>query len=164
MAFDGENASFYFTGTAEAYTWYENDGSGWNLISDGGIYSGATTDSLVLTGVTPSMTGNRYYAFLSSPTYTNNCSGTTLNSNLVTLFVVGSDVDGDGVNNNNDLDDDNDGILDVDETGDTDNDGIPDQYDLDSDNDGIYDITEAGGTTGGDGKVDIFSDDNANGG
>ena len=69
----------------------------------------------------------------------------------------GPDSDGDGVRNQIDLDDDNDGILDVDEGGldangdgfqdagarDSDGDGTPDAIDLDSDNDGITDLTEA---------------------
>lgn len=54
------------------------------------------------------------------------------------------DSDGDGVNDACDLDSDNDGILDTDETiADTDNDGIDDYLDLDSDNDGIPDSFEA---------------------
>ena len=62
-----------------------------------------------------------------------------------------ADVDGDGLNNFNDLDDDNDGILDTVEMstasngGDTDGDGIPDSSDSDSDNDGISDVIEGGG-------------------
>ena len=69
----------------------------------------------------------------------------------------GPDSDGDGVRNQIDLDDDNDGILDVDEGGldangdgfqdpgarDSDGDGTPDAIDLDSDNDGITDLREA---------------------
>lgn len=69
----------------------------------------------------------------------------------------GPDRDGDGIPNQQDLDDDNDGILDTREgaidhnndgvldagSTDTDGDGIPDAWDLDSDNDGIVDITEA---------------------
>ncbi len=70
---------------------------------------------------------------------------------------VGPDEDGDGIINQYDLDDDNDGILDTDEgiidrdlngvadaeSVDTDGDGTPDGYDLDSDNDGILDNLEA---------------------
>lgn len=70
---------------------------------------------------------------------------------------AGPDSDGDGIRNQDDLDDDNDGILDtveglVDDNGDgfpdgrstdTDNDGTPDGLDLDSDNDGILDNVEA---------------------
>ncbi|WP_067146878.1 LamG-like jellyroll fold domain-containing protein [Pseudotamlana agarivorans] len=62
------------------------------------------------------------------------------------------DSDGDGVKDNIDLDDDNDGIYDTEEEKacppgticDTDGDGVPDVYDLDSDNDGIPDVVEAG--------------------
>ena len=59
-----------------------------------------------------------------------------------------ADPDLDGVNNLNDLDDDNDGITDETEnltasnSGDTDTDGIPDTEDLDSDSDGIFDVIE----------------------
>lgn len=59
-----------------------------------------------------------------------------------------ADADSDGINNLNDLDDDNDGITDETElltasnNGDTDLDGIPDTEDLDSDNDGIFDVIE----------------------
>jgi len=67
------------------------------------------------------------------------------------------DRDADGIANQDDLDDDNDGILDVTEGGfdadgdgfldansrDSDGDGTPDAYDLDSDNDGILDNLEA---------------------
>jgi len=68
----------------------------------------------------------------------------------------GPDIDGDGINDDVDLDNDNDGIPDtVEGTGDTDGDGIPDYLDLDSDNDGVPDIIEAGGTDAdGDGHVD----------
>ena len=66
------------------------------------------------------------------------------------------DYDGDGISNQIDLDDDNDGILDVNEglvdednngvpdagSVDTDGDGTPDGYDLDSDNDGVLDNLE----------------------
>jgi large repetitive protein len=58
-----------------------------------------------------------------------------------------TDKDGDGVTDNIDIDDDNDGILDTAEgTGDADQDGAPNSQDLDADNDGIPDIIEAGGT------------------
>ncbi|WP_299099980.1 T9SS type B sorting domain-containing protein [uncultured Winogradskyella sp.] len=67
------------------------------------------------------------------------------------------DFDDDGILNDNDLDDDNDGILDTveqngDETRDTDSDGYPDHMDLDSDGDGCFDAVEAG-----------FSDNDQNG-
>lgn len=60
-------------------------------------------------------------------------------------FTEGSiDSDGDGIDNECDLDSDNDGILDSEEiTADQDGDGIPNYIDLDSDNDGIPDAIEA---------------------
>ncbi|MFZ9004624.1 MAG: cadherin-like domain-containing protein, partial [Robiginitalea sp.] len=61
---------------------------------------------------------------------------------IVTIAVV-ADTDGDGVPDQADLDDDNDGILDTVEDGNTDGDGLPDSLDIDSDNDGIPDNVEA---------------------
>ncbi len=63
---------------------------------------------------------------------------------IVTIYVL-LDTDCDGVPNNDDIDDDNDGILDVDETftADNDGDGIPNYLDIDSDGDGIIDNIEA---------------------
>ncbi|MDP2692926.1 MAG: RHS repeat-associated core domain-containing protein [bacterium] len=71
------------------------------------------------------------------------------------------DVDGDGIPNESDLDDDNDGITDIAENltaennGDTDYDGFPDSMDLDSDNDGISDVQEA---TNSSGSLDLNDD------
>jgi len=57
---------------------------------------------------------------------------------------TGVDSDGDGIDNECDLDSDNDGILDEFEgLADADGDGIPNYIDLDSDNDGISDAIEA---------------------
>jgi gliding motility-associated-like protein len=89
------------------------------------------------------------------------------------------DTDGDGINDEDDIDDDNDGILDVmedmNEDGDndpstnptdTDGDGVPDYLDIDSDDDGIPDNVEAqstftyippnGGDSDGDGLLDVY--------
>ena len=63
------------------------------------------------------------------------------------IVTCALDNDGDLICDEDDIDDDNDGILDVDEgccNLDTDNDGIPDYFDLDSDNDGCADAIEAG--------------------
>jgi len=70
------------------------------------------------------------------------------------------DTDGDGVYDEDDLDDDNDGLPDdVEGNGlvDTDGDGIPDSLDIDSDNDGLLDVAENGDSqfdTDGDGTID----------
>ena len=65
------------------------------------------------------------------------------------------DSDRDGIPDDIDLDDDNDGILDtVEGTADLDGDGIPNYLDLDSDGDGLPDILEVGGTSlNNDGRV-----------
>jgi gliding motility-associated-like protein len=89
----------------------------------------------------------------------------------IDLLIFCNDTDGDGIPDDIDQDDDNDGISDVDEgTGDTDGDGIPDYLDVDSDNDGIFDVVESGNgllDTNNDGVIDSndtgFSDNNNNG-
>jgi len=61
------------------------------------------------------------------------------------IINVKKDNDCDNITDDEDLDDDNDGILDFDEGEgliDTDADGFPDNFDIDSDNDGITDIVE----------------------
>lgn len=66
--------------------------------------------------------------------------------NISHLLEDSSDSDGDGIQNQCDIDSDNDGITDaVEGTGDPDGDGIPNFIDLDSDNDGIPDAIEANG-------------------
>jgi hypothetical protein len=76
-------------------------------------------------------------------------SGSDCDGNGIPDFTEGTaDSDGDGIQNQCDLDNDNDGILDSEEgTGDLDGDGIPNYLDLDSDNDGIPDAIEANGGT-----------------
>ena len=63
-------------------------------------------------------------------------------------MINSEDWDEDGIPDNIDLDDDNDGILDIleGEDVDTDGDGIPNSKDTDSDGDGCYDAVEAGYT------------------
>jgi gliding motility-associated-like protein len=77
----------------------------------------------------------------------------------------GLDYDNDGVQNNIDLDDDNDGILDsIEGAADPDGDGIPAWFDLDADNDGILDVREAGGVdVDNDGILDGFADSDGDG-
>ncbi|AHW62064.1 hypothetical protein FH5T_14305 [Draconibacterium orientale] len=81
----------------------------------------------------------------------------------VTIVVL-LDTDCDGVPNNDDIDDDDDGILDIieeenalDQTSlDSDGDGIVDRLDIDSDNDGIVDNIEWQSTIAEDGEYDYI--------
>ena len=120
--------------------------------------------------------GSGFYSFnptLVSGSFFPNFIGNSFNSYFVSDFatvpycILDSDLD--GVVNDLDPDDDNDGILDSFEdlnldndndpstnATDTDNDGVPDYLDLDSDNDGIADVVEAGGSDpDGDGVIGV---------
>ncbi|MCU7853307.1 MAG: JDVT-CTERM domain-containing protein [Candidatus Thiodiazotropha sp. (ex Monitilora ramsayi)] len=82
-----------------------------------------------------------------------------------------NDQDGEGLTDAVDIDDDNDGISDLDEGDgavDTDGDGIPDSLDLDSDNDGLSDLVESGAVvtgldTNNDGVIDAGNSFGTNG-
>jgi gliding motility-associated-like protein len=63
------------------YQWYEYNGSAWNALSDGGIYSGSATTTLTLTGATAAMNNYRYYVRIGS----SGCTASTLNSNSAGL-------------------------------------------------------------------------------
>ncbi|MCX8020816.1 MAG: M12 family metallo-peptidase [Chitinophagaceae bacterium] len=75
---DGGNASFTAvgSGTGVIYQWQVNTGSGFVNVTNGGVYSGATTATLTITGATLSMNGYQYRCLMSnavctSPTITN---------------------------------------------------------------------------------------------
>ncbi|MFN8242993.1 MAG: hypothetical protein U0X40_02965 [Ferruginibacter sp.] len=80
----GANTSFAVTisGTVISYQWQEstNGGGTWNNIINGGIYSGATTNTLTLTGVTAGMNSYQYRCVV-----TGSCPA--INSNAATLTV-----------------------------------------------------------------------------
>ncbi|MFN4247234.1 MAG: beta strand repeat-containing protein, partial [Flavipsychrobacter sp.] len=80
----GANTSFSVTGAATgiAYQWQENTGSGWANITNGGIYSNATTATLNLTAVTLAMNGYQYRCVISGT-----CTPVA-NSNPATLTVL----------------------------------------------------------------------------
>jgi hypothetical protein len=58
------------TGTSPTYQWQEstNGGTSWNNITNGGVYSGATTATLTLTGVTAGMSTYQYRNVVSGAT------------------------------------------------------------------------------------------------
>ncbi len=82
----GTNTSFTVaaTGTSPTYQWQEstNGGGTWNNITNGGIYGGATTTTLTLTGVTAVMNNNQYRCVVSGAA---GCSAA--NSSAATLTV-----------------------------------------------------------------------------
>lgn len=80
----GANTSFSVAGSGSGiiYQWQVNTGSGFNDITNGGIYSGANAATLNLTGVTTGMSGYQYRCMLSNATCT-----TPGTSNTATLTV-----------------------------------------------------------------------------
>ncbi|MFD0799218.1 beta strand repeat-containing protein, partial [Maribacter chungangensis] len=96
------------------YQWQEN---GSNL-SDGGVYSGTNTNTLVLSDVT-GLNGNTYTVIVTH--LDNNCIAESRTAILTTtnpcdaIASGNPDADGDGISDSCDLDDDNDGITDSNE-------------------------------------------------
>ncbi len=63
----GGNASFSIAGNnIDNYLWQVNNGSGFTEITDGGIYNGATTNTLKITGVTLDMNNYEYRCVVSN--------------------------------------------------------------------------------------------------
>lgn len=81
---DGSNTSFTVagSGTGVLYQWQVNTGSGFANISNGGVYSGATSATLTLTGANTSYNNYQYRCLLSNTTCT-----TPGISNAATLTV-----------------------------------------------------------------------------
>lgn len=79
----GDNISFTAsaTGTGITYQWQEDRGSGFTDITNGGVYSGATTATLNLTNITAGMTGYKYRIIA-----TGTCNPTAI-SNIATLLA-----------------------------------------------------------------------------
>ncbi|HYC39374.1 MAG TPA: T9SS type A sorting domain-containing protein [Chitinophagaceae bacterium] len=80
------STSFTATGTGSGviYQWQEstNGGASWNNVVNGGVYSGATTSTLTLSNIPPSMNGYQYRALVSNATCTAPAA-----SNAATLTV-----------------------------------------------------------------------------
>ncbi|HWK07817.1 MAG TPA: hypothetical protein VNS58_29500, partial [Puia sp.] len=66
VACSGGNTSISVTatGTSLTYQWQVNTGSTWTNVSNGALYSGVTTATLSLTGVTVSMNGYQYHVII----------------------------------------------------------------------------------------------------
>ena len=128
-----------------SYRWQMNTGSGWINLSDSQTFTGVNNDTLLIDNVTQIMDGTKFRVVIKNTTLI--CSQEIISDEA--LLTVLPDNDRDVIPDIEDLDDDNDGILDVDEgSGDIDNDGIKNSFDLDSDGDGCNDVVEAGFTDG----------------
>lgn len=80
----GTNATFSATNTnGGTYQWQEDAGGGFVNISNGGIYSGATTSSLTLTGVSVGLNGYKYRAVVTNACGSVNTAQATLVVNAV---------------------------------------------------------------------------------
>ena len=136
----------------ESYQWEESTDGGttWLPIVDApGAYAGATTASLVVTNVDVSRLTDRYRILVSNIAFA--CDPVTTSDEVT--YITPEDFDLDTVFDIVDVDDDNDGILDVDEPGNTDPGTNEDRINLDSDGDGCFDVTEAGFTDNGMGML-----------
>ena len=82
---EGQSATFSVTatGTGLTYQWQVNTGSSFAYITNGGVYSGANTTTLTITGVTAGMSGYQYRAIVSgtvAPVATSNLATLTVNA------------------------------------------------------------------------------------
>ena len=118
----------------------EDEGGTWNDIVDDDVYTGSKTSVLTLTNAPLEFNDFQFKVKISTPAY--ECD-TDIESQVA--LTVLPDNDKDGIADEDDLDDDNDGILDIYEgEGDTDGDGVINSFDLDSDGDGCFDVIESG--------------------
>lgn len=74
---------FVAASDADSFQWQIYNGSIWVDLTDTGIHSGTSTNTLVITNASASDDGNQYRAILSYPMYI--CS--TITSNSVTLTI-----------------------------------------------------------------------------
>ena len=104
-------------------------------------FSGINNDTLLIPDVSDSFDGYVFRAKVRNPAFA--CDpGVFSQFGMITILP---DNDKDGIPDDDDVDDDNDGILDIrEDTTDLDGDGIPNHFDLDSDGDGCFDVIEAG--------------------
>ena len=82
---EGNNTSFSVTatGTGLTYQWQESTGGPFANVSNGGVYSGATSSTLTLTGVTAGMNANQYRVVI-----TGTCSAATSAAGTLTVNTL----------------------------------------------------------------------------
>jgi len=111
---EGSSETFTVSATAVStvvYQWQRsiNNGSSWTNLSNSGPYSGTTTNTLTINPVTTAMNAYQFRAVMRTPSYLCGSDVTTSSAQL----VANNDFDGDGIDDDTDLDDDNDGITDA---------------------------------------------------
>ncbi|WP_416797416.1 Ig-like domain repeat protein [Ciceribacter azotifigens] len=93
--FAGGNTSFSATASnATSYRWQVDNGSGFDNVANGGVYSGATTATLTITGATAAMNGYVYRVVASglvTPAATSNSAALTVNLSSPTISLAASD-------------------------------------------------------------------------
>ena len=123
------------------YQWQysEDNGKNWIDTEDDEVYSGSNTSTLILTNAPLEFNDYQFKVKVSTPSYV--CDEDVFSSVALTVLP---DNDKDGIADEDDLDDDNDGILDIYEIEglDSDGDGVVNTFDLDSDGDGCNDVNE----------------------
>lgn len=127
-------------GSLEFQWQYSGDeGLNWYDIVDNEVYSGSKSSVLILTNAPLEFNNYQFKVVVSTPAF--ECDNDIFSSVALTVLP---DNDKDGIPDEDDLDDDNDGILDIYEGigVDTDGDGIMNVFDLDSDGDGCFDVDE----------------------
>ncbi len=80
------------TGAGLTYQWQENTGGGFANITNGGIYSGATTATLTLTNPASGLNGYTYRCVVSgtcTPSVNSNSATLTVTSNTITTGTIG---------------------------------------------------------------------------
>jgi hypothetical protein len=80
---NGSSILSVIAGIRNRYQWQVNQGSGFSNISNGGVYSGTTSDTLKFTDAPLTMNGFTYQCVISSGTCANNISA------VKTLSVFG---------------------------------------------------------------------------
>lgn len=88
---EGTNTSFFITSTAaSSFQWQvsTDGGATWNNISNGPVYSGATTATLNITGATISLNNNRYRCVATALCGSTNSNVALLNVNDIPVIVT----------------------------------------------------------------------------
>ncbi|MBS1620210.1 MAG: HYR domain-containing protein, partial [Bacteroidetes bacterium] len=88
----GNNTSFTVsaTGSNLTYQWQVNTGSGWNNISNSGVYSGATTSTLNIAGATTGMDTYQYQCVVSSGSCNSTSTAAILTISSPTITTTGT--------------------------------------------------------------------------